>query len=308
MQYYLGIDGGGTKTEFVLTDESGKVLARSRKKGCNPNDVGVDACFAVLREGIAEIASTVNGSDLYIFAGVSGAGVGDTAKTLTEKLSASYEHVRVTSDLNNAVETSLKGEDGVAVICGTGISCTQRKGNEYKTVGGYGYLFEDGGSGYGYGRDAVKAVLRLEDGYGDDTTLAAALRTRFGRSVRDSLGELLRGGKSVVAALCSLVFEGYNAGDEVCEKIVQYNLDCTVSLVRAALSAYRAEGGNLAFIGGVTKERVFRERMRTEFGERYTLIFGEVAPVYGAVRLAAASAGKACERNFENNYIRTVTK
>lgn len=308
MKGYLGIDGGGTKTEFVLTDESGNVLARALKRGCNPNDIGVDACFAILREGIAEIVDATKKSELYIFAGVSGAGVGDNAKTLTEKLSTLYKNVRVTSDLNNAVEASLKGADGVAVVCGTGISCALRKGNEYKTVGGYGYLFEDGGSGYGYGRDAVKAALRFEDGYGEATALAATLRKRFGRSVRDSLGELLRGGKSAVAALCPLVFEGYNAGDKVCGEIVRSNLDCTVALIQDALSVYKATGGKLGFIGGITRESAFQKRMTAVFGKRYELIFGEVKPVYGAVRLAAATAGNVCNQEFENNYIRTVTK
>ena len=60
----------------------------------------------------------------------------------------------------NALEVCLQGEDGVAVICGTGISCAICKEGKYKIVGGYGYLFEDGGSGYAYGRDAINAALK----------------------------------------------------------------------------------------------------------------------------------------------------
>ena len=43
MDYYIGIDAGGTKTEAVLTDETGRVLRRRRQPGCNPMDIGIPA-------------------------------------------------------------------------------------------------------------------------------------------------------------------------------------------------------------------------------------------------------------------------
>ena len=51
-KYYLGIDGGGTKTEFILIDEQGNVLNRYLDKGSNPNDIGIENCVSVLRGGI----------------------------------------------------------------------------------------------------------------------------------------------------------------------------------------------------------------------------------------------------------------
>lgn len=284
MNYYIGIDGGGTKTEFVLADEKGVELRRVMKKGCNPNDVGIEGSFAVLDDGIKELA--VDSGKTYIFAGVSGAGVGDNAKALRDKLSEKYENVEVASDLINALESSLLGKDGVAVICGTGISCCLSKAGAYKTIGGYGYLFEDGGSGYTYGRDGVKAALKYEDGYGEKTVLLQLFREKLGKGVRNSLAQLLLGGKSFVASLCPLVFEGMAAGDAVCKKIVEENLDHTVALIKSAIGLYGDKVRHIGFIGGVTREKVFRERMEAELGTAHELYYADEKPVFGAVRRA----------------------
>ena len=51
----LGIDGGGTKTEFVLTDSNGTVIKRILKSGCNPNDIGIDKTTEIIRDGINSV-------------------------------------------------------------------------------------------------------------------------------------------------------------------------------------------------------------------------------------------------------------
>jgi len=287
VKYYIGIDGGGTKTEFVLTDERDNVLSSLLKTGSNPNDIGIENSYLLLLNGIKELlhGREIDRENLFIFAGVAGAGVGDTAKILQEKLSAEYPHVQVASDLMNALEVCLRGEDGVAVICGTGISCAICKEGKYKIVGGYGYLFEDGGSGYAYGRDAINAALKYEDGIGEKTVLLEYLQAHFSKTVRASLGELLRKGKFFVASFCPLVFQGWASGDAVCQKIVESNLQSTVWLVKNALALSNQEKKRLSFMGGVSKEPLFQERMCKEFAD-CEISFCEEKPVWGAVRLA----------------------
>ncbi|MBQ3505972.1 MAG: hypothetical protein IJA89_04275 [Clostridia bacterium] len=287
MKYYIGIDGGGTKTEFVLTDERGNVLSRVLKTGSNPNDIGMENSYIVLSNGLKELlqGAMLNLNDLFIFAGIAGTGVGETAKILQEKLSVEYPHVQVASDLMNALEVCLQGEDGLAVICGTGLSCCICENSETRIVGGYGYLFEDGGSGYAYGRDAVNAALKYEDGIGEKTVLLKYLQTYFSKTVRASLGELLTKGKFFVASFCPIVFQGYAAGDAVCKKIVENNLQSTVWLVKNALALSKQKKKKLSFIGGVSKEPLFQERMRKEFDDCEVLFCAE-KPVWGAVRLA----------------------
>ena len=304
-KYCLGIDGGGTKTEFVLTDENGVVLSRLLDVGTNPNDIGLEACLDRLKTGINKIVKGYSPSDIYIFAGISGAGVGENAKILTEGLLTDYPSVLVDSDLVNALTVGLQGQDGLAVICGTGISCSICKGATRKTVGGYGYLFEDGGSGYAYGRDAVKAVLCAADGFGEKTVLTDYFKETYPNGVKRELGTLLLGGKSLIASFCPLVFQGYEAGDTVCEKIIENNLAHTVALVKNALKISESAQKTIAFVGGVTKDNVFRLRMQREFQD-YTLIFSENKPIYGAVVKATTLAKIKIDETFEENFQKTI--
>ena len=305
-KYYLGIDGGGTKTEFVLTDEQGNVLKRYLDKGSNPNDIGIENCVDVLHSGIEHVLGNLPSGTVCIFAGISGAGVGENAKRIQESLQNTYPWIRVDSDLVNALETSLQGEDGIAVICGTGISCSICKDGARKTIGGYGYLFEDGGSGYAYGRDGVKAVLRLEDGIGESTCLSEYFYETLGKSVKSALKDILLGGKSAVASFCPLVFKGYENGDKVCAEIIENNLLYTTTLIKDALSVSEMANPKIAFVGGVTKETVFREKMQTEFGKEHTLAFSTNKPIYGAVRKAVTLFGGTIHENFENNFEKTI--
>ena len=67
---FIAIDGGGTKTAFLLFDENGVVLDRLTLGGTNPNTYGLEASQKVLSDGIDKLISsgyTVRG----LYAGIS---------------------------------------------------------------------------------------------------------------------------------------------------------------------------------------------------------------------------------------------
>jgi len=154
----------------------------------------------------------------------------------------------------------------------------------------------------------VKAAIKYEDGYGEQTVLLSYLQSRFQKSVRASLGTLLLGGKSVVAALCPLVFGGAAAGDKVCQEIIKYNLQCTVSLIKSTVALYNDPSCTIGFIGGLSRESAYREKMQAEFGDKHLLCYGMQKPVYGAVRKAVVLANKIVDEHFENNYATTINR
>ena len=114
-KYYVGIDAGGTKTEFVLTDESGLVLSQTVKGSANPNDITIDKAYRVLSDGLKELLQgrEIDRRNLYIFAGVAGTGVGENASLLRDMLLQGYKNVSVSTDLVNALEIALGDEDGL---------------------------------------------------------------------------------------------------------------------------------------------------------------------------------------------------
>src|SRR5262245_23309428 len=93
MRYVLGFDGGGTKTECVLMDESGAILARSRSGPSNAVNVGTEACAAALADaGTQALASGAkSASDVaYILAGISGAAEPKTRFAIQSNLQPTF--------------------------------------------------------------------------------------------------------------------------------------------------------------------------------------------------------------------------
>ncbi|MDO5577557.1 MAG: hypothetical protein Q4F84_10805, partial [Fibrobacter sp.] len=74
---YLGIDGGGTKTDFLLCDSDLREIARVTKSGCNPNDIGIDKCLEILCDGISNVMQGNEDNEISLFAGLSGGATGD---------------------------------------------------------------------------------------------------------------------------------------------------------------------------------------------------------------------------------------
>ena len=82
---FLGIDGGGTKTEFALVSLDGYVLKRVVKNGCNPNDIGYSKMLALLVAGIDDLLMEFP-SVKSVFCGIAGISTGNYAKRLYDEL------------------------------------------------------------------------------------------------------------------------------------------------------------------------------------------------------------------------------
>ena len=82
--YFLGIDGGATKTTFALADRNGVILKKVVLGASNPFDNGFSAACEVLSEGIMEVSSGIHKRKISLFAGISGGGI----KEMRERLNA----------------------------------------------------------------------------------------------------------------------------------------------------------------------------------------------------------------------------
>ena len=71
-RYYLGIDGGGTKTDFVFADENGKILQKLRLGPSNPIDAGFEYATAILNQGICTLTAGIPKNLISVFAGIAG--------------------------------------------------------------------------------------------------------------------------------------------------------------------------------------------------------------------------------------------
>jgi len=160
MRCVLGIDGGGTKTECVLMDESGAILARSRSGASNPTTFGVEASLASLSAAASDALQAAGRSErdvACVVAGVSGAGETNVRSELQSRLQPGFPSARIliTSDLVLSLEAT--GETpSVVVIAGTGSAVLGRTAQlELARAGGFGPVIGDPGSAYDIGRKAV---------------------------------------------------------------------------------------------------------------------------------------------------------
>jgi N-acetylglucosamine kinase-like BadF-type ATPase len=160
MRWVLGFDGGGTKTDCVLMDESGAVAARSRSGASNPTSFGLDASVAALSEAASDALRTGGRSEkdvAYAVAGVSGAGEPNMRSALQSGLQSRFPNaaIIITSDL--VLSLNATGETpSVVVIAGTGSAVLGKTAPfELARAGGFGPVIGDPGSAYDIGRKAV---------------------------------------------------------------------------------------------------------------------------------------------------------
>lgn len=160
MKYVLGFDGGGTKTECVLMDESGAILARARSGASNAVNVGAKASAAALAEagkGALRLADKQPACVAFVLAGISGAGepaVQAEIKTLLQPVFPNASIV-ITSDL--PLTLAATGEiPAVVVLAGTGSFAVGRTSPlKLARAGGFGPIIGDPGSANDIGRKTV---------------------------------------------------------------------------------------------------------------------------------------------------------
>jgi N-acetylglucosamine kinase-like BadF-type ATPase len=194
-RYYLGFDGGGTKTEAALLDASGTVLAQGFGGPSNPLRAGYDVAFASLKAA-AEAAlacAKLRVSDLHaICAGLAGAGRPRVLKRVMAFLVEQFPgpDIHVTTDFEIALEAAAGSGPAVVLIAGTGsVAVGRDSSGRIVRAGGVGPWIGDEGSAFDIGRRAVAAVARMRDALGPVTLLAELIPERLECSSWDQLTE-----------------------------------------------------------------------------------------------------------------------
>ena len=302
----VGIDAGGTKTELVLCGCDGVIYKRALRGTGNPNDIGVEPCVAMLVDGISELC----GKDApdAIFAGISGAGSGDNAARIAEALRARYSGttVEVSNDASNLLASGKSDGDSAALICGTGTALfLQRDGKEHR-VGGWGYLFDRGGSAYDLGRDAIRATLASEEGLIPEGELCKRVREALGESAHVALADIYKKGKAYIASFARMTVECAESGDATAVAIVKDSILALGRRVEKAIELY-GETPELICGGGLFNSSYFSSLLGAEL-EKYgvSIYIPEHSQIFGACVRAAKLVGSIDKRLFAENFRNTM--
>ena len=254
--YFLGIDGGGTKTLFKLVDENGVEVNQVCKASSNTNDIGIENTFTVLNDGISEVCKGINFSQITMFAGLSGGGLtSDNAQRFRSFFSKfGFCMFDNGSDIENLISLS-DYEKSVLVIMGTGFIVYALDKEKRKRVSGWGQFFDEGGSGYTLGRDAITAVLCAGDGSGEQTEMTNLMFERLGETAEEHLTKFYQGGKRYIASFSDLVFEAAEKGDKIALEILEKNMKFVAHVISTAAAEFTGEENiPVLFSGGISKE------------------------------------------------------
>lgn len=178
MNAYLGIDSGGTKTNFILVDEQGLILAKNTQPASHYMQVGYDGLTSIMTQGTAaclQLANLQPADIRAVFASCAGYGdiIHDTPH-IEHAIGQAFPSIpcKIGNDMENAFAGSLGGRNGINVIAGTGSIGMGRDAHQTIRCGGWHHAFGgDEGSAYWIACKLIQAYTKQSDGREPKTRL-----------------------------------------------------------------------------------------------------------------------------------------
>jgi glucosamine kinase len=296
--HFIGIDGGGTKTDCVLLDADGRVVARAVGGPSNPLRGGYakawfslsEAADLVLRHGRIT-AEHVGG----VCAGLGGAGREVVVRQVMKFLQGSFPNaqIRVTTDLEIALEAAWGAGEGMILLAGTGSAALGRDASgRLARAGGRGPWIGDEGSAFDIGRQAVRAVALAEENRGPATLLSKRI-FQWHRGGWELLQDAItKNADDVFPKIFPLVAELADDGDGVSREIL---LGAAVALAELAACVAAQLGWlerevAIGKVGGAHGRSEFLDAALEEELQRVIpqarLVSPEISPAEAAARIA----------------------
>ncbi|MGI6660800.1 MAG: N-acetylglucosamine kinase [Bacillota bacterium] len=267
MRFFLGIDGGGTSTTACIIDETGQVVALGAGGPSNINYTPEDQAKKSVQDALdaARRAASAKYPGLTVSAAcaaLAGAGSDQNKVRAADLLKPLFAGIPflVVEDVKGALHGALEGQDGIAVISGTGSNCLGVRNGKYKRSGGWGSLLGDEGSGFMIAKKGLTAALRAYDGRSQATSLTDRFVAHFCLNTPEDIFAAVHPlSREQIAALAVVVFEEYEKGDAAARKIIQEESMELAVMVRAVHKALEFAGETLvAMIGGCFSQAGFK--------------------------------------------------
>lgn len=308
MSTYLGVDGGGSKSAFLLVDDSGRVLASHTEGPAYYLEIGWEAMRAMLARGIhatlGQVALPPSSLD-FAFLGLPA--YGEDSRLVAALDTAATppllpERYRCGNDAVCGWAGALLCRDGINLVAGTGsIAYGEFNGRAART-GGWGELFSDEASAYWVAREGLNLFSRMSDGRTARGALYDILRQHFGLQADLDLCAAVYDRnpiqRSHLAALSPLIAQAAAAGDAQASALFDRAADELVQLVETVhrqLEIPSHATVSVSYSGGMFQQREpLLRRVQTMLesnGQPYRVLVPRLPPVAGAVLYAARLSG-----------------
>jgi N-acetylglucosamine kinase-like BadF-type ATPase len=280
-KWFLGVDGGQSSTVAVIGDETGAVKGVGKAGPCNhvaaaeARERFLGAIGGAVRAA-EEAAGCLEGATgsgdvhqrIHFEAACLGFSGGPHDKEALTREAVRARHYLIANDAHIALTGATGGEPGVIAIAGTGsIAYGRNAAGKTARAGGWGYIFGDEGGAFDLVRQALRAILRHDEGWGAATSLRDTLLHATGaRDGNDLLHRFytLDFPRSRVASYAPLIDEAAREGDHVAREILMSGAQALATYVAAVRRQLfqRGEPSHTSYIGGVFASELFRERFR----------------------------------------------
>jgi N-acetylglucosamine kinase-like BadF-type ATPase len=299
------VDGGQSSTTALVGDETGHILGSGRGGPCNHvgaaegRDKFVHAIGGCVRAALEKAGLP---EDTRFEAACLGFSGGPEDKdALTREIVPAHRYA-ITNDALIALVGATRGEPGVITIAGTGsIAFGQNAEGRTARAGGWGYAFGDEGGGFDLVRQALRAALRYEEGWGTETNLLPALTEAAGAPDANHVLHrfyTVEYPRARVASFAKLVDEIARAGDSVARDILNGAAQSLATLTAAVRGQLFQPGkvAQVSYAGGVFRSAILLERFRmlVELEEGNRVAAPAYGPAAGALIEAYRLVGVKC--------------
>jgi glucosamine kinase len=296
MAYYLALDIGGTKTDYLLADET-RELARVRTGTIKRMRTDASTAAANLDEALTELTA-LSGVTMDAITRTCIGTAGETVPLVTNWLREAFAarvsgNLILLGDVEIALDAAFHGRVGVLAMAGTGSNVAGRMPDgTLVTAGGWGPELADQGSGHKIGREGLRAAFLARDEQ-RPTILLDAILDFWQLASLDLLVEHANSRPSPdFSRLTEVILGCATQGDAVAAEVLRREGEDLAWLVRVVIRRIQTSPGSstlpsLAFTGSIMeKVQPVREALiasvRTEFPTLHTLD-GVIDPIAGAL-------------------------
>jgi glucosamine kinase len=297
MSFFLALDAGGTKTDYVLADES-RELARVRTGTIKRMRVDAATASQNLESALAQLSAQTGISMASITRTCIGT-AGETVPLVRDWLQASFRArvggaLLILGDVEIALEAAFPGRAGVLAMAGTGSNVLGRTNEGLLiTAGGWGPALADQGSGHRIGLESLRAMFLARDE--ERHTLLLSATMDFWQL--SSLEGLVEYANSLPAPdfsqLTAVVLRCAQLGDEIALTVLRQQGEELAYLVRLVIRRLRLAANEpewtppIAFTGSILENVApLRDALMAAVRRRFPLAQAPdkvVDPIEGAL-------------------------